>query len=247
MKKKIKKIFSLLITLAGILTLQGAAHAAVDPALIVPPPVRIFIADGALKPIELRSLGITGEVVGNVSNTVIDMAFYNPNPRVLEGELQFPLLDNQTVTAFSLEMDDGKMRDAVPVEKNKGRQVFEEIVRRGVDPALLEMTDGNNFKLRVYPLPPGKARRVRVVITELLPEGKDGLIYRVPLEYGQKIDELELSLKIAHSGKPLIKNSPFDGAGFENKNGVWVYGVNSKNAAVSGMFAAEMPLMKNGE
>ena len=40
----------------------------------------------------------------------------------------------------------GELREAVPVPKDKGRQVFEEIVRRGVDPGLLEKTAGNSSR-----------------------------------------------------------------------------------------------------
>ena len=60
-------------------------------------------------------------------------AFRNPNARVLEGELQFPLLDGQQVIGFAMDID-GKLRDAVPVDKARGQMMFEEITRRGVDP-----------------------------------------------------------------------------------------------------------------
>ena len=236
------KILSLLFIIIGLLNCN-AADAGVDTISSVPPmpPVRIFIADTSLVPIELRKLEINGEVFGNISNTVIDMTFYNPNSRILEGELQFPLMNNQAVTAFSLEMEDGKMRDAVPVEKAKGREIFEEIVRRGVDPALLELTSGNNFKLRVYPLSPGKTRRVRVVISELLPEENGGYIYRMPLEYGDKIGSLDLSLRIANKDKPIVKNSPFDDFNFVHKDGNWVYSINSENPVIKEVIALEIP------
>jgi hypothetical protein len=69
-------------------------------------------------------------------------------------------------------MDDGTkeetMRAAVPVDKGKGRQVFEDVTRQRIDPALLEVTQGDNFKLRVYPLDPGQTRRVRLTYSERL-------------------------------------------------------------------------------
>jgi Flp pilus assembly protein TadD len=238
-------ILSLLFFIIGLFN-SYAAYAGVVSSM-PPPPVRIFIADSSLKPIEFRRLEINAEVIGNISNTVFDMTLLNPNSRVLEGELQFPLMSNQTVTAFSLEMEDGKMRDAVPVEKSRGREVFEEIVRRGVDPALLEMTSGNNFKLRVYPLSPNKTRRVRVVISELLPEENGSLIYRMPLEYGQRIEALDISLKIAHKGKPLIKSSPFDDFNFEGKDGNWVCAINKSSQTINGTLVLEIPLLKKDE
>ena len=252
---KMKILLSLLLFLIGLFS-SSTAEAADDsakrvlpipPTPPVSPQVRMFIADSSLKPIELRKLEINSEVFANISNTVIDMTFFNPNTRVLEGELQFPLMNNQTVTGFSLEMENGKMRDAVPVEKAKGREVFEEIVRRGVDPALLEMTSGNNFKLRVYPLSPGKTRRVRVVISELMTEEKDNLIYCIPLEYGQKIGELDLSLKIAHKAKPIVKSSPFDVFDVERKDGNWIYRVNNNAPVINDAITMEIPLQHKEE
>lgn len=40
-------------------------------------------------------------------------------------------------------------------------------MRKGVDPGLLEMVQGNVFKTRVYPMPPGKERKVCLKIKKL--------------------------------------------------------------------------------
>ncbi len=75
---------------------------------------------------------------------------------MLEGELQFPLADGQQISGFALDIN-GEMRDAVPVPKDRSRQVFEEIARRGVDPGLLEQTAGNQFRLRTIRCRPAAA------------------------------------------------------------------------------------------
>ena len=98
------------------------------------------------------------------------MEFRNPNEGALEGELQFPLRPEQSITGFTLDMN-GKMRMVVPVEKAKGRQVFEDVTRTRVDPALLEVTEGNNYKLSLYALPAKVTRRVVLEISETLSRG----------------------------------------------------------------------------
>ena len=85
------------------------------------------------------------------------MVFFNPNSRMLEGKLQFPLGAGQVVSGFALDVD-GQMRAAVPVGEGAREQVFEDIARRRVDPGLLQTTIGNNYELRVYPLNPGGER-----------------------------------------------------------------------------------------
>jgi tetratricopeptide (TPR) repeat protein len=162
---------------------------------------------GAERPIELRALDIDADIAGSFAWTTVEMVFYNPNARILEGELAFPLENGQHVTGFALSMGEGKrevMRGAVPVEKQTGRRVFEEIVRGNVDPALLEVTQGNNFNLRVYPLPPGGTRRVRISYTEPLTDGGGKLIYRLPLKYEGQAGKFSLRIKGAGSASPEV-------------------------------------------
>lgn len=121
-------------------------------------------APQADQPIHLIATNIKAEVAGTLSTTQITLTFLNPNPRQLEGELQFPLQDGQSVTGFALESLDGQMMPAVAVGKARGQEVFEAIERRSADPALLEQTL-DNFKLRIYPLLPGKPSRVSLEIS----------------------------------------------------------------------------------
>ena len=71
---------------------------------------------GAEQPVRLQSLQVDVEVAGGVAETRVQMVFFNPNTRVLEGKLQFPLGAGQVVSGFALDID-GQLRDAVPVEK----------------------------------------------------------------------------------------------------------------------------------
>ena len=174
-------------------------------------PPRIILQDANLQPIELKEVNISTEVVGRIAYTTVEMSFYNPNNRVLEGELQFPLLEGQTVIGLSLEMPDGTMREAVVVEKAKGREVFEDVTRARIDPALLEKTEGNNYKLRVYPLNPQSQRRVKIRYSELLSINAGNInnsetSYRLPLVYPDKLARLTFAAAITGaSSKPTVK------------------------------------------
>jgi len=52
----------------------------------------------------------------NIASTRYTMVFKNRTDRTLEGELTFPLPDGRTITHYALDIN-GRMRDAVPVEK----------------------------------------------------------------------------------------------------------------------------------
>jgi len=131
-------------------------------------------------PMVLQDLSIDILVIGQTAVTTMEMTFYNPNSRVMEGEFQFPLADGQQVSRFALDIN-GKMREGVVVDKALGRKAFEDIVRRGVDPGLLEKTEGNNFKARVYPMPAKGTRRVLIAFEQELHERGGQDYYFLPI------------------------------------------------------------------
>ena len=194
-------------------TLVGAACAASALAFAQSPPVSTTAAppinawraptlqvQGAEQPVRLASLQVDVEVSGGAAETRVQMVFFNPNPRILEGKLQFPLAPGQVVSGFALDVD-GRLRAAVPVEKARAQQVFEDIARRRVDPGLLQTTIGNNYELRIYPLLPGTTRTVELRIVEPA-AGR----LQVPLGYADRVDSLALSLRVpgAASAPELI-------------------------------------------
>jgi hypothetical protein len=145
--------------------------------------------------IQLREARVEVEVFGEQAQTRIELRLFNPNARVLEGELQFPLLDGQVVTGFALDIQ-GRLRDAVPVPKAQGQEIFEDIRRRRVDPGLLEATAGNQYKLRIYPIAAQGERRVSIMVTETLPRQRDTTLLRLPLAFASHIGHLQVQARI---------------------------------------------------
>ena len=78
-------------------------------------PPRLVIPVRTDLPVQLQSVRIRGEVSGRLAFTELEMTFFNPNARVLESELQFPLRDGQSVANFAMDVN-GAMREAVPVD-----------------------------------------------------------------------------------------------------------------------------------
>ncbi len=189
LKHLIKSFISLLLLSFSI---TGFAN-----EMVMVEPARIVINNPQAKqPIQLKQATITGTITGSIAKTQIELVLFNPNNLQLEGELQFPLLPNQTVSGFALDIN-GEMRPAVAVEKALGQQVFEDVTRQKIDPALLEKTNGNFYKLRVYPLPAGGTRTVRLEISQTLTtEQKNSVLYQLPLMFAQNIGQLNVSLSV---------------------------------------------------
>lgn len=162
------------------------------------PGLRLLVPE-AQQPIRLQRLDVQAEWLGRTVSTRLELLLYNPNERVLQGELQFPLAPGQSVVGFALDID-GELRPAVPVEKARGREVFEAITRRQVDPALLQQTLGPHHSLRIYPLPPRGVRRVVLQLMETLPvePGRADLgrqTWRLPLGGELRAEQVQLELR----------------------------------------------------
>src|SRR2546425_10589910 len=112
-----------LMPFAG-LRAQAPQHFVPLPAPIPRPPV-IAIAGPMERPVVLQSVKVDAEIAGSVALTRVEMVFFNPNRRALEGELQFPLLDGQAITRLAPGLD-GQLRDAVPGGKARGRARVED-------------------------------------------------------------------------------------------------------------------------
>ncbi|WP_242004243.1 VIT domain-containing protein [Xanthomonas sontii] len=184
-----RSVYVLLLSLSLLAAVPAGAQSAPQRQLVAP----LLHTDAGERPVELRTATVRAHAAAGLAETTVELEFFNPNARVLEGQLTFPLREGQQLSGFALDVD-GQMRDAVPVPKARGRQVFEAVERRGVDPGLLEQTAGNQFRLRVYPLPAHGSRHVRLVYRESLQRTAAGWQWRLPLAYAVGARSLQVAL-----------------------------------------------------
>ena len=100
-------------------------------------------------PLEVSSHHVDVKIDGQVAVTSIDQEFYNPNDQRLEGTYMFPVPKGAHIDKFSMEIG-GKMVDAELLRADKARQIYEDIVRKMRDPALLEYAGRDLFKVRIF-------------------------------------------------------------------------------------------------
>ncbi len=215
MKSNIGKFWNLLIVL-----MISSASLFSQSKLSSP---SIKIDDGKSKyDLKLKSVEVNVKIIGSLAVTNIELNFFNESSRILEGELQFPLAENQTVSRFAMDIN-GKLREAVPVEKEKGRKTFEEIVRRGVDPALLEQTEGNIFRARVYPISANSSKKIVLGYEEQLSSNEDGFNYRLPLNYKENLEKFNITFQVFNSkNEPIISKNWTNDIKFAKENNSFV-------------------------
>lgn len=144
-------------------------------------------ASDKLSPIVLQTLTIDVRIAGARATTTMTMRFFNPADRILAGTFALPLPDGANVIRYALDIN-GKMREAVPVEKAQATAVFESVQRRRIDPGLLEKTTGNIYRTRIFPLP---AKGTREII----------LAFEQELNY---LDSSMLDFSLALAGKDTL-------------------------------------------
>jgi tetratricopeptide (TPR) repeat protein len=188
-------ILSIVVICLAMSCVQVRKSHQVDPLPNGIPRLNI-VNDTTAVALKISALDIKTVVAGNIATTLFDIRFYNPNNRILEGELEFPLADGQHITRYALDIN-GALREAVVVEKAKARVAFETIVRRGIDPGLVEKTKGNNFRTRIYPLPAKGYRRILIEVEQTLEQNANkDLVYQLPLHEKNPIDSFSIEMKV---------------------------------------------------
>ncbi|MEM9455667.1 MAG: VIT domain-containing protein [Myxococcota bacterium] len=132
--------------------------------------------------LKLTDQKVTVNIAGRIAHTEVEQAFFNDRPAVLEGIYRFPMPGDGSVSGLSL-LVGRRWIDGEIVEKTRGRQIFRQIVDATIprDPALLEWERGNQFKLRIFPIPGRGERRVKLAYTQVLPVAGQTLRYRFPM------------------------------------------------------------------
>ncbi len=233
-----KRLLACLFASLGVLSPSASAN---SPPLQIWQPPRLVLSAPAEQAMQLQAVQIRGEVSGRHALTEISMMFFNPNRRVLEGELQFPLLDGQTIAGFAMDVN-GQLRDAVPVEKARGQQVFEDIIRGNIDPGLLEATQGNSFKLRVYPIPAHGTKQVVLRIQETLAQAAGRSSYRLPLAFAARVGSFGIELRVNGARQaPQVSGGSFGALSVQREGATWrLHGV-QRDFAGEGMLQVAVP------
>lgn len=192
--------------------------------------------------VELRDLDIKVEVNGNIASTTYDMTFYNPNDRVLEGELSFPLGQGQNVSRFALDLN-GELREAVVVEKELGRVAFENTIKQRIDPALLEKTAGNNYKARIYPIPAKGIKRIVLSYDQELVLQNDAHFLYIPLKFQKELKNFKLEITVfKQSVKPVITDGHVEDLVFDNWNENFVAKSEKRNYIANSPLKIKIPI-----
>ena len=158
-------------------------------------------------PMEVRYHRVSVQIDDRVAVTSVDQEFYNPGSQRTEGTYLFPLPAGAHIDKFSMDIN-GTQTEAELLPAEKARTIYEDIVRKMRDPALLEYAGQGAFKCRIFPIEPHGTKHIKIKYTQVLKDDAGVAEYLYPLnteKFSSKpIGDVSVVVKIK-SDRP-IKN-----------------------------------------
>ncbi len=161
-------------------------------------------------PLPMRSLNVDVHVDNQVARVAIDQTFFNEQNRQLEGVYRFPLPAGASISRLAMYVAGKRMESAI-VERQRAREIYEGIVYRRRDPALLEWMAGNLFKVRIFPLPARQEKRILLSYTQSIERLYDDYRIEVPIpEVDEPVGKVNYRVRIAGCATCQIKSTSHD-------------------------------------
>ena len=123
------------------------------------------------------SSNVRTRVNGRVATIEVEEQFRNTGGGIAEGVYLYPLPGEAVFQNFSLWMGEQEVRGEM-MNAEQARGIYEEIVRRLRDPALLTLEGHGLVRARVFPINAGETRRVVLRYTQLMSRDGDALRLR---------------------------------------------------------------------
>jgi Ca-activated chloride channel family protein len=160
---------------------------------------------------ECRSVKINSTINQGVAVTEIEQVFYNATAARQEGWFVFPVPAGARIGEFKMDIN-GKMTAAELLDAAKARQIYEDIVRRYKDPALMEYIGADLFRVRIFPLEPQAEKKTLVRLEHTLPKMGDLWEFSLPLAVLRKtaptLRQVDIRLDITSSSALKTVYSP---------------------------------------
>jgi Ca-activated chloride channel family protein len=175
MTRLLARLLALAVFLVPVVAEAQGLLIVVDPAqrIRLPRPIIIYPPHPIPHPrpippatYKIKELDIQARLIDQVARVQVSQSFVNTGSRQLEVSFVFPLPYDGAIEQMTL-LIDGKEYPAKLLSAKEARRLYEEIVRKNKDPALLEWMGTGLFKTSVFPVPPGAKRTVSLRYSQI--------------------------------------------------------------------------------
>ena len=156
---------------------------------------------------KIDSIDVNVKLVDQVAQVGVSQTFQNTGSQQMEVCFLFPLPYDSAIDKLTL-MVDGKEFEGKLLPAEEARKLYEDIVRKNKDPALLEWLGTGLFRTSVFPVPPGAKRTVSLRYSQICRQSQGLTDFLLPLRTARytsgPLDSLSITVAV-ESSEP-IKN-----------------------------------------
>ncbi len=191
-----KKLIFLIITMTNFMFAQGR---------IIIPPFPEPIPEMPLIPIELTGVNAEINIRQDIAQVKLEQFFRNKSHRQLQGDYLYSLPGISQIDDFYLYINGKKIKGEL-LDSKKARAIYEGIVRRMQDPALLEYADYGLFKASIFPIAAGETRQIELSYDQVVPFESGHYKFELPVrQSGQGVID-NYQIKINLQGNQTLAN-----------------------------------------
>lgn len=150
--------------LAIIALFVMSVHAGATGALYVRP----LNSNQTYQQMTIKTFDATAMIENQVATTTVDQVFHNSLTANVESTFIFPLPEGAVITEMAYWFNGKKYTASIRV-KEEAQKMYDQKIRKFIDPALLQYFGDNVFKLNIAPIAPNTDVRFTITYIEYLP------------------------------------------------------------------------------
>ena len=170
-----KTLYAVVIVLGSMFFLQQKSFASGKLYARFPNQVNSQVFD-----LQIKTFKATVEIQDQLALVHLDETFLNSQNFTMEGVYFLDMPEGSKITELYLWINGERVKNDIK-PRDQAVQEYRDIVRRSYDPLLAEEVADNQFRLRLFPLPPLGERRIEVTYIQPLPFTGHAVDFALPL------------------------------------------------------------------
>jgi len=146
--------------------------------LVIPQTRSFAVRPNAASP-KITQVDVGVDILELVATTKMDIALANNSGRIQEAEMIVPVPDGAVLRGFTFQGAAGEPTAEI-LPKEKARELYNSIVAKLRDPALVEFAGYNLIRTSVFPVPAKGTQKVRLIYEHLLTSDGNRADYMLP-------------------------------------------------------------------
>lgn len=167
--------------------------------------------------LRIDEMRLSAHIAGRTADVTLELAIGSDSATPYEANLALAMPGDAVVTGYALNVGDAMIPGNL-LEAPKARNIYEDEVRAGVDPGLAEVSAGNVFSTRIFPIDREHPRRFRLHFSApfdpvkgfVFPLSRDAALGKVSFDIA--LDGYGSAPSVAFGGLPVMLKR--DGAGW---------------------------------